>query len=467
MKKYLIPVLTILLLSKILVLTSCANIIPPGGGPKDSLPPVLVSSEPKDSSLHFTSNRILLTFNEYVQLDNNLNDNLIVSPNPVNTPLVEGKLRTVNIKLRDSLLPNTTYSINFGNSLKDVNEGNVLKNFTYVFSSGNKISEGQLSGNVILAETGKTDSTLIVVLHKNLNDTAVKKDRPYFYTRLDGKGNFQFRNLPEGNFNVFVLPNDYSKKYDDSTKLFAFFNSPVTVTGSPQSLALYAFQQEKRKEETPAPEADNSKQKNATPNKTLRLASNLQSGKQDLLGNLELSLSRKFKKFDSAEIILTDTNYKALNNYSFIIDTSLTKVSLHFNWPENEFYKLIIQKTAFADTAGITLSKNDTISFQTKRESEYGSIRLHFNNLDLARNPVLLLVQGDKIVQSIALATNEWYQRLFIPGEYELRILFDDNKNGFWDAGNFKLKRQPEKVQLIPRKLNTKANWDNEVDINL
>jgi hypothetical protein len=78
--------------------TGCANIIPPTGGPRDSLPPVLVSAVPKDSTLNFNTNKIVLTFDEYVQLDNNITENLVVSPNPDNAPLVENKLKTVTVQ---------------------------------------------------------------------------------------------------------------------------------------------------------------------------------------------------------------------------------------------------------------------------------------------------------------------------------------------------------------------------------
>src|SRR3954453_6239365 len=83
--------------------SGCANIIPPTGGLKDSLPPVLVSSVPKDSMTNFNAQKIVLTFDEYVELDQNLTENFIASPNPENMPLVVSKLRTVTIKLKDSL----------------------------------------------------------------------------------------------------------------------------------------------------------------------------------------------------------------------------------------------------------------------------------------------------------------------------------------------------------------------------
>jgi hypothetical protein len=102
------------------------------------------------------------------------------------------------------------------------------------------------------------------------------------------------------------------------------------------------------------------------------------------------------------------------------------------------------------------------------RQNEYGLVRLRLLNLDITKNPVLQFIQGDQVAYSRLLTNKEFYAKLFLPGEYNLRILYDENKNGVWDAGEFFLKhRQPEKVQLIPRKLTIKANWDNEVDIQL
>jgi hypothetical protein len=119
-------------------MVGCANIIPPEGGYRDSIPPVLVKASPPDSSKQFKDTRITLTFDEFIVVDNT-HENLIVSPIPQTDPLVESKLRTVIIKLKDSLQPNTTYTLNFGNAIKDNNEGNVAKNFTYIFSTGTTI----------------------------------------------------------------------------------------------------------------------------------------------------------------------------------------------------------------------------------------------------------------------------------------------------------------------------------------
>src|SRR4051812_8146224 len=227
--------------------TSCANIIPPTGGPKDTIPPVLLTATPKDSAIQFKTNKVTLNFDEYVQVDNPT-ENVIIWPNPKVQPEITSKLRTVTIKLKDSLERNTTYTINFGRSLKDINEGNADSAFRYVFSTGTKMDNHKLSGKVLLAQSGKTDSTLIVVLQQNLNDTAIEKLPPRYYTRVDTKGNFYFYNMPSDSFNVFVVPNDYTKRYDDSTKLFAFLGHPVYLSDTTGKINLYAYAEFKAEE---------------------------------------------------------------------------------------------------------------------------------------------------------------------------------------------------------------------------
>jgi hypothetical protein len=469
MKKYSFYFLIIFLIPKILVLYSCANIIPPTGGPRDSLPPVLIKAEPADSSLHFNANRITLTFNEYVQLDPQLLPTIITSPNPVQQPYAQGRLQTVTVRLKDSLQPSTTYSINFGNAIKDVNEGNVYKDFTYVFSTGDHIDDGELSGKVQLAETGAADSTLIVILHKDLNDSAIRKERPYYYARLDSGGNFNFQYIAYGTYNVFVLPNDYTKKYDDSTKTFAFLNAPVTIDSTAsEPVTLYAYNQFKPSKEgngTAAP-ANTSNKKNAA-DTILRFSTNLQKEEQDLLSNFVISFQKHLQSYDSSKIILSDTNFNRISNYQLTADDSLTTFTLHYPWKEDEYFKLIIQKTAFTDSSGYTLAKNDTINFKTAGEREYGSLRLQFLNLDTSKNPVLQFVQNNLVVDSVALTSNIFYQKLFKPGDYDLRILYDTDKNMTWTPGDFDLKKQPEIVIAIPRKISIKQNWDNEVNIQL
>ena len=443
--------------------TGCANIIPPSGGPMDTLPPVLISAFPRDSAINFTGNRITLNFDEYVDLQNTF-ENVLVSPLPKNAPLINNSFRTVTIKIKDTLEPNTTYSINFGNALRDINENNIAKNFTYIFSTGNTIDVNTISGKVLMAETGKIDSTLIVVLHKSDQDSAVVKQRPRYYARLDGQGLFQFNNLPSGNFALYAIPSNYSKQYDDSTKPFAFADSLINAANNKPTL-LYAYTKVK-KDSSAKPNA--ASDKNAKDEKVLQMQINLPGGKQEILTNLKLGFNKKIQNFDTLKFVLTDTNNKRVETYRVVYDTTYNLVNIKLNWPPDTYYKLIVDSAAVKDSAGNGLAKTDTISFATKKLADYGSVKIRFTNLDFTRNPVLQIVQNEVIVESVPLKQKDFYRKLFNPGDYDLRILYDKNNNGLWDPGKFfGYHQQPEIVVPINTKLSIRSNWDNEKDITL
>ncbi|MDO9155255.1 MAG: hypothetical protein Q7U17_00165, partial [Sediminibacterium sp.] len=180
-----------------------------------------------------------------------------------------------------------------------------------------------------------------------------------------------------------------------------------------------------------------------------------------------LRFLRPLKSMDSSKILFADSNYISLKGASISLDTSKTIVSIHYPWKEQTQFRIILPKDAVTDTGGMGLSKSDTLRFATKKETEYGSIRLRFSNLNLRSNPVLQLVQSDKIVESIPLKSTELVRKLYRAGSYDLRILYDTNQNGVWDTGIYgKIKRQPETVQLISKPLVVRGNWDNEVNIS-
>lgn len=439
---------------------SCANIIPPSGGIKDTIPPALIVAFPKDSCTNFNAKKITLTFNEYVEA-RDIQQNLVVNPLPKNLPNVDYKLQNVFVTLKDSLEPNTTYTINFGNAIKDVNEGNLAKNKTYTFSTGNYIDSNSISGKVIIANTGKTDSSLVAVLYDNLNDSAVKKLKPKYLVKLDGKGFFKFTNLPAAKFNLFILPNDYSKKYDDSTKVFAFLDKPIYTRDSVTSHTLYAYKEVEPIEKPNTPKQ--SEDKNKTPEK-LKLTTSLVNNKFDVLDTaLTLSFNKKIKSANLKSVVLTDTNYNQIKNYKTFFDTSKNTITIDYSFPLDTKFYLLIDKSIVTDTLNNTLSKNDTVKFATLDEKNYGSIKLRCNQN--ANNAVLQVISNGKLFMSLPLTAKEIFKKLFKPGDYELRVLLDENQNGIWDAGNYNQKKQPEKVIALTTKLLIKANWDNELEL--
>ncbi len=470
-----------LVITGILSSPGCASIVPPLGGPRDTIPPRLVMVNPEDSVKRFNGNKIIFNFDEYID-PKDMRTELIVSPVPKIEPIVDAKLRILTVRLKDTLEPNTTYSLNFGNAIRDVNEGNILKNFTYVFSTGDHIDAGTLEGNVYLAASGKIDTTLIAMLHLRFDDSAVVKNRPRYITRVDSTGHFTFRYIQPGAYALYAMKDEGgSHKYMSKGQLFAFADSEVVVGRRTPPVTLYAYEEEAEKTKptskntsgtTKPPSKQSEKEKEK--DKRLQFQTNISNGQFDVLDTLHLQFANALKIFDSTKIKFTDRNFVDIpsKEYYFVRDSTNKKFSLFYHWPTDSKFYLIAAKDFAQDSAGRKLLKIDTVVIQTKKDIDYGEVRIRIPNLDLSKNPVLQFVQSDAVKFSYSFVNRKEFKvLLFPPGEYDLRLLFDNNKNGKWDAGNFFGKRrQPERVIPIgsrKKKFTVKANWDNEVDITL
>jgi methionine-rich copper-binding protein CopC len=444
----------------------CANIVPPSGGPRDSIPPYAVYAKPKDSSTNIAPKEILISFNEYITT-NALQEQLIVSPNIKNNPLVDQRLNMVRIRLSDSLNANTTYSLQFGNALRDVNEGNIVQNYTYVFSTGNQIDTGKLFGKVQIAETGLVDSSLIAVLHPIEKDSAIYKDKPTYYSRINGQGIFEFKFLPASDFNIYIVPNDFSKRYDDSTKLFAFLDRSVAATKTKDSIQLYAFEASPKKEKKLATTIGSKNAKKQSP--LLKYSSNLENNEKDILSPLTLNFETPISLNDSFTIQITDTNLVKKEAAVLAINPqNKQQVEIDFPWEADTDYKLILPQKSIKDSLSNFLVKADTLRFKTKPESSYGTAILRINGFQQFEQPVLLLIQDQKVKFSYPITQNLMRIDLLPPGDYQLKLLSDANQNGRWDTGKFMGKKlQPELVRNLKLVLNIRAKWDNEMNLIL
>ncbi len=473
-----VPFLFVLVLAAaITLLESCANIVPPTGGPRDTIPPLPVSINPDDSTLNFKGERIVLNFNEYVQLGE-LQKNLVVSPTPKVPPIVTARLKTVTIRIKDTLQPNTTYVLDFGKAIQDINESNPLTGFRYIFSTGSWLDSLELGGKVTLAETGRTDSTLVVMLHTSLEDSAVANERPRYYTRVDSSGQFLFRNLAPGTYALYALKDEGgSLRYLSPSQLFAFAGDPITLSGPLPPVELLAYTEPdtatKPKATTP-PAAPTSRRQarlaaqEEEQDKRLRYTSSLEAGAHDVLKPFTISFPEPLKSFDSTKLRFTDASFQPITGYRLLMDTGNKVITIDYTWPLEQEYALVFEKGMAEDSAGKGILRSDTLKFRTMKESEYGSIKFRIANVDTTLKPVLQLVQNDKVLYSYPIRGRDLLIPRFRPAEFELRVLFDTNGNGIWDPGVFfGQKRQPERVRAIGKKVNIKGNWDNEIDISL
>ena len=445
-----------------IAVSGCAQIGAPTGGPRDSIPPVLVTASPKLFTTNFKGNKITLIFNEYINVLD-VQKNVLVSPFPKTSPVIDFKLKTVSIKLIDTLIDNTTYAINFGNAIVDNNENNPFKDFTYVFSTGSTIDSLKLSGKVLMAETGKPDSTLQALLYRNANDSSVEKRKPDYIAKIDANGKFTFTNLSEGVYRIYALKDgDGGKTYNSKIESFAFADADIIVAAIPDSVLLYAYEEEKEKKKIPSVAA-----KSAADKKLKFTPAPSKNMQQDLRSDFELHFNNTLKNFDTTKIVLTDTNNNKIEGVTISLDSTRKIVSIKNKWPVNTYYRLIIAKDAVSDSANNLLAKSDTFHFKSKSESDYGSLTLRFTKIDLAKHPVIQFLTASEIVRSVPVTGSNWSDKLFIPGEYELRILYDANNNGIWDPGSYEKKLQPEKAITLDKKLTIRADWDNERDIEL
>jgi hypothetical protein len=458
----------VMMTSVLLSTTGCANIIPPMGGPRDSLAPVLLKVVPGAAATGFNAKKIDFYFDEYIEVQDPFT-NVLVSPLPANSPVVDSRLRDLSVRLKDTLLPNTTYTIDFGNAIKDFTEGNVVKGLRYIFSTGSYIDSLEIKGQVILAESGKTDSTLIAMLHTDSTDSAVMRVRPAYISRLDKNGRFHFRNLPSKKFYLYALKDEGgSRRYSGGAQLFAFADEPVFSKYSADSTTLFAFVAKPETGLTPGINIPAPKEKPDT-DKRLKFQTNLQNSQQDLLENFKFTFEKPLRRFDTAGVkLFIDSSFTPVDSLRFREDSTHTIWELISPWKEGATYHLILQKGAAEDSAGKQWQKTDTIQFKAKLRTDYGKLKIRLKGLDLQRSPVLLFMQGDRIFKAVAMNNQMMEDDLFPPGEYPVRILYDENKNGKWDTGQFfGQKRQPEKVQPLEKKITVKSNWSNDYEINI
>ena len=230
--------------------SSCANVVSPSGGPKDTIPPVVVLSTPENLSCGFTTNNINITFDEYVVLDNP-SKNILISPPLENAPEYKLHNKTLSIKFKETLRQNTTYSINFGSAIKDLHEGNIFKDYVYVFSTGDIIDTLGLEGYVLSASDHKPQEEFIVALYNNNNDSIVQDSLPFFVkpnyiTKTDKTGKFRFSGLKEDNYLLFAIKDSNSNIiFDLPNEDIAFLDSLINPSHhSLDSIALYSFIQE-------------------------------------------------------------------------------------------------------------------------------------------------------------------------------------------------------------------------------
>lgn len=186
------------------LLHACASIGTPEGGPRDYTPPHFVGARPSPGATGVTSNKMTLTFDELVQLQDQ-QKRVVVSPVQHDMPRISVNGRRIEVELRDTLLPETTYVIDFSDAIADNNEGNRMNDFCYMFSTGETLDTLGMSGIVLRARDLEPMQHVLVGVHSNLNDSAFTKLPLERVARTDDRGRFTVRGLKPGRYRVYAL----------------------------------------------------------------------------------------------------------------------------------------------------------------------------------------------------------------------------------------------------------------------
>ena len=535
MKKF---VVASLFFTGIFSFNSCARIGTPSGGPKDETPPVLEWSRPDTLATNVSTNlkEIELHFDEYVQVKE-YNKNVVVSPPLEKNPIVFPQSlaeKTVRIKLQAPLQANTTYSFNFGDAIQDYNEGNKLSNFSYVFSTGNYIDSLSVKGKVYPGFDFELPKKTLVGLYKideTYNDSIILKNKPYYISRVDEKGNYSLKYLSPGDYKIVAFEDVIeNSKYDPSKEKIAFKNEIIRLKGNEmvdlklfkekpkyrvtntemKGIGQIVFRTEGAEEEiriTPIGKefktafVDSHFEKDSVnfwfnPNidklegKTERLRFAVQH--KDKIDTLSVLYKTPLEEYKINFNSYNDTKFPPNQNYKIAatapiksIDKSLINVFrdtvaipfdvriddvdkqvilFDFKKDLGEKFEINVYPNAITD---IFEAKNDTLVYQFKTgvREDYGNLKVKVTNLEEDVPVILQLikkVKGFEVVEERKSDHKIFEFNNLNPGEYYLRLLVDENRNGIWDSGNLLTGSQPEPVYIYPSKITIRALWDTD-----
>ncbi len=520
-----------------LLALGCAVQQRPQGGPRDTSPPKLLLATPAKLTHNFKAKEIRLDFDEYFKLVNQFQE-ITVFPAPEKLPDYKVRQKSLIIELKDTLLKNTTYVINFGKAIQDVNESNQLKNFTYVFSTGDHIDSLTIAGTVTNNQTQQKELNATVMLFSLKQDSLLfGKKKPSLYTTTDSSGNFTLGNLKEGVYKIYALKEQSGDKiYNNDNELIAFSTNPINLTHDTNTVQLKLFKQEPVKVRFVDRKFNNDGAMYFTLNKPLRKPSlkiiyppgldeqkivdfsktgdtatvysknmdfdsvriafyddnkpvdttSLRKGRKEsftrnvtfrygLDANAELRPGADLKIYSNLPIETFEPQLITLKedsnqvNFSLAKDTGTTKrFTLKYRFKQKSSYVLDIDENAFTSIFGdknkkqgkrFTISKPENFSNLTLKVNVPDSTKMYVVELlDDNKNPL----RSDVITKKTTLVYRNYYV-----GKFTVRVVYDGNKNGKWDSGSVKDRRQPENIWVYDKVFTLRPNWELEEAVEI
>lgn len=513
----------------ITLICSCASIQSPTGGPEDTTPPVCLKKVPADKTIQFKSKSITFTFDEYVILNDVINQ-FLISPPLKENPDIKLKGKKVTVTFNEELKPNTTYTLNFGNGIKDNNNNNTLEGLSYTFSTGDFIDSISIKGKVLDAFTLLPQKDIIIGLYKITNDSTIFKEKPYYISKPTEDGIFKINYLSPGDYllvgfedvnkNLKIETNEklaftdsifnISYENSDTNKLLQLLLSKqfmpqrpqlinyrevskgayqIITSGSNCKLLFDGYGLNKKEDlhiekqnkncdtilvytnnqcedsvkykliidtvtETVLIPCKSKKYNQFTVNTSLN-----QQG-YNFLNTLTISLSNPYSEIREKDIIfLIDTIPS--QDYKIQYDSS-TRLSFNiiYPWKEESNYSIKFPKGTIKD-----VFEQEIDSFQlfikTAAASSFGNLSIIVSNHDSSNYIVQLLDKDLNVIKEETINQPKaiTYGNLK-PGQYFVKVINDENKNGKWDEADYFSKKQAEKVFVTLQSMEVRANWE-------
>lgn len=225
------PLILIAALS--LLMVACARMGQPDGGWFDDDPPRIIGSNPADQAVGVNSKRITIQFDEYIKLED-ATQNVIVSPPQLEMPEIKATGKKIVVDLKDSLKANTTYTIDFSDAISDNNENNPLGNYTFTFSTGERIDTFEVAGTVLDASNLEPIKGIQVGLYADLADSAFRTKPLLRVARTDGRGRFVIKGVAPGEYRVYALQDaDGNYMFNQKSEMVAFSHTTYKPSAGP------------------------------------------------------------------------------------------------------------------------------------------------------------------------------------------------------------------------------------------
>jgi uncharacterized protein (DUF2141 family) len=510
---------------------SCAQIESPTGGPKDDQASKILKANPEIGETNFLGTELKIVFDEYVVLGN-MAQEAIVSPPTVEEPEYKVNNKSLMISFQENLLPNTTYTINLGNGVKDFHEGVILDSNILVFSTGDYIDSLSFSGNVKNANNLSPQEKILILLFEDSGDSIPSQERPYYYTKSDKNGDFQFNFLKEGKFSLFVLKdNNNDRLYNLPNEKIGFLEKEISTSNVDSNYSVMLFEPENKRQYLVSLKLENQGKLILILNKpakkidlniigktfkkswfesdtllagdTVSLWTDL-SRKEDAeieivvtadneildtvklklkafdtlkpkLPSITLNVSNGTAKYFNALILSSDIPIKNWSDSILLVRNSndslnvaiekigSKKLKILYELEQESKHSVVLPDSFITDVLGYK-SKGVKIDFKTKSDIEYANLKLNVE-LTSTENVILqFMTKGGAILKEANFQGNKSFNYLNLsPGEYQLKMMFDSNKDNKWTTGKYIPRTQPERVIFYSEKLEMKEGWDKDI----